>query len=113
VAFSSFAVAAITGEKPLTSDVIFPAISLFMLLGFPLAMVSEMINLRSPAHDANRCLQFSMVISNLVEATVSTRRLSEFLNSEEAQADARVVLEAKDLKTGEEVCRLFFLLSKY
>lgn len=41
VAFSSFAVAALTSSKPLTSDVIFPAISLFMLLQFPLAMASK------------------------------------------------------------------------
>lgn len=39
VAFSSFAVAAFTSDTPLTSDRIFPAISLFMLLQFPLAMV--------------------------------------------------------------------------
>ena len=38
VAFASFAVAGRTG-RVLTSDVIFPAISLFMLLQFPLAMV--------------------------------------------------------------------------
>ena len=41
VAFSSFATASKINSKPLTSDVIFPAISLFMLLQFPLAMVSE------------------------------------------------------------------------
>ena len=41
VAFSSFATAAKVSSKPLTSDVIFPAISLFMLLQFPLAMVSQ------------------------------------------------------------------------
>jgi hypothetical protein len=40
VAFSSFATAAMVSSKPLTSDVIFPAISLFMLLQFPLAMVT-------------------------------------------------------------------------
>jgi len=39
VAFSSFATAAVTSSKPLTSDIIFPAISLFNLLQFPLAMV--------------------------------------------------------------------------
>jgi ATP-binding cassette, subfamily C (CFTR/MRP), member 1 len=39
VAFSSFATAAKISSKPLTSDIIFPAISLFMLLQFPLAMV--------------------------------------------------------------------------
>ena len=40
VAFSSFATAGTVSSKPLTSDVIFPAISLFMLLQFPLAMVN-------------------------------------------------------------------------
>lgn len=39
VAFASFATAAVVSPRPLTSDVIFPAISLFMLLQFPLAMV--------------------------------------------------------------------------
>lgn len=45
VAFSSFATAAITSPKPLTSDIIFPAISLFMLLQFPLAMVCRKNNI--------------------------------------------------------------------
>ena len=39
VAFSSFATASVCSTRPLTADVIFPAISLFMLLQFPLAMV--------------------------------------------------------------------------
>ena len=39
VAFSSFAVASAVSDVPLTSDRIFPSISLFMLLSFPLAMV--------------------------------------------------------------------------
>ena len=47
VAFSSFAVAANVSSKPLTADIIFPAISLFMLLSFPLAMVTILSTLRS------------------------------------------------------------------
>ena len=39
VAFSSFATVAVISSRPLTSDLIFPAISLFMLLQFPLEMV--------------------------------------------------------------------------
>ena len=39
VGFASFATAAAVYPYPLTSDVIFPALSLFMLLQFPLAMV--------------------------------------------------------------------------
>jgi ATP-binding cassette subfamily C (CFTR/MRP) protein 1 len=83
VAFSSFTVAALTSSKPLTSDVIFPAISLFNLLSFPLAM-------------------FATVIGNLVESLVSVRRISEMLDAEELQMDARTVDE-KPLKLGDEV----------
>lgn len=46
VAFSSFATAALTSDVPLTSDKIFPSISLFMLLQFPLAMVSLSLHSR-------------------------------------------------------------------
>ncbi|TFY72025.1 hypothetical protein EVG20_g1007 [Dentipellis fragilis] len=70
VAFSSFATAALTLSRPLTADVIFPAIALFNLLQFPLAM-------------------FAQVTSNIIEALVSVKRLSAFLRAEELQPDAR------------------------
>ncbi|KAH7102795.1 metal resistance protein ycf1 [Auriculariales sp. MPI-PUGE-AT-0066] len=69
VAFASFAVAGRTGQV-LTSDIIFPAISLFMLLQFPLAV-------------------FAMITSNIVEALVSVKRMSSFLSARELQRDAR------------------------
>jgi ABC-type bacteriocin/lantibiotic exporter with double-glycine peptidase domain len=84
VAFSSFAAAAVTSETPLTSDIIFPAISLFMLLQFPLAM-------------------FSMVTSNIIEAHVSVKRLSDFLEADELQPDARKLIQKSGLQTGDEV----------
>ncbi|KJA15567.1 hypothetical protein HYPSUDRAFT_48272 [Hypholoma sublateritium FD-334 SS-4] len=84
VAFSSFATAAVTSSKPLTSDVIFPAISLFMLLQFPLAM-------------------FSQVTSNIIEAIVSVQRLSSFLTADELQPDARKVIENAEPQCGDEV----------
>ncbi|KAJ6591736.1 P-loop containing nucleoside triphosphate hydrolase protein [Mycena vulgaris] len=84
VAFASFATAALTSSKPLTSDVIFPAISVFLLLNFPLAMLS-------------------MVISNIIEALVSVKRLSAFFQSEELQSDAREVIQKPDLQLGDEV----------
>ncbi|KAF8159727.1 multidrug resistance-associated ABC transporter [Crassisporium funariophilum] len=84
VAFSSFATAAFTSSKPLTSDIIFPAISLFMLLQFPLAM-------------------FSQVTSNIIEAIVSVQRLSSFLGASELQVDARKVIENPTLQLGDEV----------
>jgi ATP-binding cassette subfamily C (CFTR/MRP) protein 1 len=38
VAFSSFALFSTISGKPLTSEIVFPAITLFQLLGFPLAV---------------------------------------------------------------------------
>ncbi|KAJ7760397.1 P-loop containing nucleoside triphosphate hydrolase protein [Mycena metata] len=84
VAFASFATAAATSPKPLTSDVIFPAISLFLLLQFPLAMVSQ-------------------VISNIIEALVSVRRLSDFFQASELQPDAREIIYKPDLRAGDQV----------
>ncbi|CAE6457349.1 unnamed protein product [Rhizoctonia solani] len=76
VAFGSFATAAYTGGKPLTADVIFPCISLFNLLQFPLAM-------------------FASITSQLVEAAVAVTRIRKFLLSEELQADARIIDEGE------------------
>ncbi|KAH9946530.1 metal resistance protein YCF1 [Amylocystis lapponica] len=84
VAFSSFAVAAVTSKTPLTSDKIFPSISLFMLLQFPLNV-------------------FSQVTSNIIEAMVSVRRLSTFLAADELQPDARKVFQKPKLEMGDEV----------
>jgi len=41
VSLGSFTAAALVRSEPLTSDIVFPAISLFLLLSFPLAMVSS------------------------------------------------------------------------
>ncbi|KAF8638952.1 hypothetical protein AX16_010426 [Volvariella volvacea WC 439] len=84
VAFSSFATAAATSSKALTADIIFPAISLFMLLQFPLAM-------------------FSQVTSNIIEAAVSISRLSSFLNANELQPDACKIIMKPSLHYGDEV----------
>ncbi|KAG1776029.1 P-loop containing nucleoside triphosphate hydrolase protein [Suillus placidus] len=84
VAFSSFATASVFSSRPLTADVIFPAISLFMLLQFPLAM-------------------FSQVTSNIIEALVSVKRLSGFLHAEELQQNALVKAQKNSLNVGDEV----------
>jgi hypothetical protein len=55
-----------------------------MLLQFPLAM-------------------FSQVISNLIEAFVSVKRLSAFFQASELQPDAREIIQKPDLKQGDEV----------
>ncbi|KAK6342083.1 hypothetical protein TWF730_001562 [Orbilia blumenaviensis] len=66
VTFTTFA---LTNDKPLTTEIVFPALTLFNLLTFPLAMLP-------------------MVISMIVEATVAVDRLSSFLRAEEIQPDA-------------------------
>ncbi|KAG1740326.1 P-loop containing nucleoside triphosphate hydrolase protein [Suillus lakei] len=84
VAFSSFATASVFSSRPLTADVIFPAISLFMLLQFPLAM-------------------FSQVTSNIIEAIVSVKRLSGFLHAEELQQNALMKAQKNSLNIGDKV----------
>lgn len=103
VAFSSFATAAVVSEKPLTSDVIFPAISLFMLLTFPLAMVSTNPVIALEWLVTLIGLQFSNVTSSIIEALVSVTRLSEFLEADELQMDARKMIKKANLQTGDDV----------
>ncbi|WVQ85431.1 hypothetical protein IAT38_007596 [Cryptococcus sp. DSM 104549] len=81
VAFVTFATFAVTSEKPLTSDIIFPAISLFQLLSFPLAM-------------------FANIINSIIEATVSVGRLEGFLAGDELDPNARTVIHPADDPTG-------------
>ncbi|CAN3364922.1 metal resistance protein Ycf1p [Diutina catenulata] len=65
----TFAVFVWTQKRALTTDLVFPALSLFNLLSFPLAIVP-------------------MVITNIVEAQVAISRLTKFLNGAELQSDA-------------------------
>ena len=44
-----------------------------------------------------------MVISNLVEAIVSIKRISSFLDSDELQTDARDVIPKENIQDGDEV----------
>jgi ATP-binding cassette subfamily C (CFTR/MRP) protein 1 len=82
VAFSSFALFSTISGKPLTSDIVFPAITLFSLLGFPLAVLP-------------------IVFASIVEAYVSVERLTDFLCGKELQEDA-VVVQTRELKDGDE-----------
>ncbi|KAG1895056.1 uncharacterized protein F5891DRAFT_1254085 [Suillus fuscotomentosus] len=77
VTFSSFATASVFSSRPLTAGVIFPAISLFMLLQFPLAM-------------------FSQVTSNVVEALnalVKVQKSSLDVGDEWNRQDTSAALE--------------------
>lgn len=81
--------------KTLLTDIVFPALSLFNLLSFPLATVP-------------------MVITNIVEAQVAFSRLTKFLTSSELQTDAVLRLPRVN-KAGEvavSISKGVFLWSK-
>ncbi|KAM0254312.1 hypothetical protein ACHAQJ_006898 [Trichoderma viride] len=69
VSCSTFTVFVLTQDRPLTTDIVFPALALFNLLTFPLAVLP-------------------MVITSIVEASVAVGRLTSFLTAEELQPDA-------------------------
>jgi ABC-type multidrug transport system fused ATPase/permease subunit len=69
VSCCTFALFVFTQDRGLTTDLVFPALSLFNLLSFPLAVVP-------------------MVITNIVEAQVAISRLTKFLTGSELQSDA-------------------------
>ena len=69
VSCSTFTVFVLTRDEPLTTEIVFPALTLFNLLGFPLAVLP-------------------MVITSIIEATVAVGRLTSFFMAEELQPDA-------------------------
>lgn len=69
VSCSTFAVFVLTNDRPLTTELVFPALTLFNLLTFPLTVLP-------------------MVITSIIEATVAVGRLTEFFTADELQADA-------------------------
>ncbi|KAF9199094.1 hypothetical protein BGZ49_010827 [Haplosporangium sp. Z 27] len=72
VSLSTFTVYALVLKKPMTTDIVFPSISLFNLLQFPLGM-------------------FPNVISSCVEAYVALGRVHRFLTSAEVDPTAIIV----------------------
>jgi ATP-binding cassette subfamily C (CFTR/MRP) protein 1 len=69
VSCSTFAVFVLTDDRPLTTDIVFPALALFNLLTFPLAVLP-------------------MVITSFIEASVAVGRLTSYLVAEEIQPEA-------------------------
>ncbi|CAK7214082.1 ATP-binding cassette glutathione S-conjugate transporter ycf1 [Sporothrix bragantina] len=78
----TFTAFVLTKQEPLTTDIIFPALTLFNLLSFPLAVLP-------------------MVITSIVEASVAVARLTDFFLAEELQSDA-VVSRPAAQEVGEE-----------
>lgn len=77
VSLASFATYSATSPVPLTADVIFPALSLFSLLQFPIAMLAN-------------------VLTSIIASQVSATRLSEFLDSDELDPNARQLILPPD-----------------
>lgn len=73
-----------------------------MLLQFPLGMVSPFRSDVDLLPNSSRS-QFAMVISSLIEAIVSVKRISSFLDSDELQDDARDIISKGSIQDGDEV----------
>jgi ABC-type multidrug transport system fused ATPase/permease subunit len=86
VSFATFSIFALTSDVPLTAELVFPALSFFNLLQFPLQV-------------------FPMVINAIVEASVSADRITAFLLAEELQPDA-VRIEDAAAEAGDESVRV-------
>ncbi|GAB7347940.1 hypothetical protein MBLNU459_g5452t1 [Dothideomycetes sp. NU459] len=86
VSCSTFAVFVYTQDRALTTDIVFPALTLFNLLTFPLAVLP-------------------MVITSIIEASVAVNRLTEFFVALELQPDA-VLQYDSPVNKGEESVRV-------
>ncbi|KAL8890967.1 MAG: hypothetical protein Q9215_001968 [Flavoplaca cf. flavocitrina] len=86
VSCSTFAVFVLTGDQPLTTEIVFPALTLFNLLSFPLAILP-------------------MVITSIIEATVAVGRLTDFFTAEELQPEA-VIIKDPATYVGDEAVRI-------
>lgn len=86
VSCSTFAVFVLTSDRPLTTEVVFPGLTLFNLLAFPLSILP-------------------IVITSIIEASVAVKRLSEYFTAEELQSDA-VIYEDPVSHIGDESVRI-------
>ncbi|KAF1981153.1 ABC transporter family protein [Aulographum hederae CBS 113979] len=86
VSCSTFAVFVLTQKTPLSTDIVFPALTLFNLLTFPLSMLP-------------------MVVTAIIEASVAVSRLTSYLVAEELQPNA-VLREKGVQENGEESVRV-------
>lgn len=86
VSCSTFAVFVIFSNKPLSTDIVFTSLSLFNLLGFPLAVVP-------------------FVIGNIIESQVAIKRLTDFLVSDELERDTAHELPPAQ-KNGDEAIKV-------
>lgn len=86
VSCSTFTVFVLTGNQPLTTEIVFPALTLFNLLTFPLAILP-------------------LVITSIIESTVAVGRLTDYFTAEELQPDA-VITKDPAMYAGDEAVRI-------
>lgn len=86
VSCSTFTLFVLTQTTPLSTEIVFPALALFNLLTFPLAVLP-------------------MVITSIIEASVAVGRLTSYLTAEEIQPDAVQILPAVE-DMGEETVKI-------
>ena len=83
VSCATFTVFVLTNDKPLTTELVFPALTLFNLLTFPLTVLP-------------------MVITSIIEATVAVGRLTAFFTADELQEDAVRFIDQPSSQPGDE-----------
>ncbi|KAF2095001.1 ATP-binding cassette glutathione S-conjugate transporter [Rhizodiscina lignyota] len=86
VSCSTFAVFVLTQDRPLSTDIVFPGLTLFNLITFPLSVLP-------------------MVITSIIEASVAVGRLTSYLTADELQSDA-VIHEKTVEEQGDESVRI-------
>jgi ATP-binding cassette subfamily C (CFTR/MRP) protein 1 len=86
VSCSTFGVFVLTQNRTLTTDIVFPALTLFNLITFPLAILP-------------------MVITAIVEASVAVGRITGYLTADELQENA-VIREDAVQENGDESVRI-------
>lgn len=86
VSCSTFTVFVLTSDRPLTTEIVFPALTLFNLLTFPLSILP-------------------MVITSVIESSVAVKRLMEYFTAEELQTEAVVVQDPVE-HVGDESVRV-------
>lgn len=82
VSLSTFVVYSLTSDTPLTADIVFPALSLYQLLNFPMSMLAG-------------------IVSMLLQTQVSAGRLAAFFDAEELDPAARIALPDAPARGGE------------
>jgi len=83
VSCSTFAVFVLISNQPLTTELVFPALTLFNLLTFPLTVLP-------------------MVITSIIEASVAVNRLTAFFTADELQEEAVRFIDETPAQPGDE-----------